>query len=198
MRQAPWMCRVSSCWTKSSRFRRAFASCRRRPALWVMHVAMPTMCLRPGSTPPGEQGHLYTADYAPRGFAVLPATARACVHTGLGVAILNHYTGLEGQCMPNLACGSACFHASRFSELASRYKTRLCSFGRSCNRPICFFAHTAEELRCVPNADDGGCRVKRQLTCSLPACGAPFISWTPCLLPIPQARSLMSASTCCS
>mmetsp|Transcript_9845 Transcript_9845/g.21009 ORF Transcript_9845/g.21009 Transcript_9845/m.21009 type:complete len:470 (-) Transcript_9845:2382-3791(-) len=37
----------------------------------------------------------------------------------------------------------------------SRYKTRLCSFGRNCNRPICFFAHSAEELRCVPNVDDG-------------------------------------------
>jgi hypothetical protein len=36
-----------------------------------------------------------------------------------------------------------------------RYKTRLCSFGRNCNRPICFFAHSADELRCVPNADDG-------------------------------------------
>ncbi|GAX85053.1 hypothetical protein CEUSTIGMA_g12473.t1 [Chlamydomonas eustigma] len=29
----------------------------------------------------------------------------------------------------------------------SRYKTRLCSFGRACNRPICFFAHSADELR---------------------------------------------------
>ena len=28
-----------------------------------------------------------------------------------------------------------------------RYKTRLCSFGRNCNRPICFFAHDAMELR---------------------------------------------------
>ncbi len=36
-----------------------------------------------------------------------------------------------------------------------RYKTRLCSFGSSCNRSICFFAHTTEELRCVPNVDDG-------------------------------------------
>ena len=38
---------------------------------------------------------------------------------------------------------------------AHRYKTRLCSFGNSCNRSICFFAHTTEELRCVPNMDDG-------------------------------------------
>lgn len=36
-----------------------------------------------------------------------------------------------------------------------RYKTRLCSFGRNCNRPICFFAHSAEELRCVPNVEEG-------------------------------------------
>ncbi|GLC58241.1 hypothetical protein PLESTB_001336900 [Pleodorina starrii] len=32
---------------------------------------------------------------------------------------------------------------------------RLCSFGRNCNRSICFFAHSADELRCVPcTADD--------------------------------------------
>lgn len=35
-----------------------------------------------------------------------------------------------------------------------RYKTRLCSFGRNCNRAICFFAHSADELRCAPSADD--------------------------------------------
>jgi transcription elongation factor SPT5 len=38
--------------------------------------------------------------------------------------------------------------------LCHRYKTRLCSFGRNCNRSICFFAHSAEELRNVPVAED--------------------------------------------
>eukprot|EP00955_Chlamydomonas_euryale_P014672 157646-Chlamydomonas_euryale.AAC.5 len=29
----------------------------------------------------------------------------------------------------------------------TRYKTRLCLFGRNCNRSICFFAHSTDELR---------------------------------------------------
>jgi hypothetical protein len=41
------------------------------------------------------------------------------------------------------------------SASASRYKTRLCTFGHNCNRAICFFAHSAEELRCVPNTEEG-------------------------------------------
>lgn len=36
----------------------------------------------------------------------------------------------------------------------SRYKTRLCSFGRNCNRPICFFAHHNNELRIVGGPDE--------------------------------------------
>lgn len=34
-----------------------------------------------------------------------------------------------------------------------RYKTRLCSFGSNCNRPICFFAHAADELRCATTTE---------------------------------------------
>ncbi|KAF8058078.1 zinc finger CCCH domain-containing protein 2 [Scenedesmus sp. PABB004] len=33
----------------------------------------------------------------------------------------------------------------------SRYRTQLCSFGTACRRPVCFFAHTVQELR-VPTA----------------------------------------------
>ncbi|WIA13294.1 hypothetical protein OEZ85_006878 [Tetradesmus obliquus] len=37
----------------------------------------------------------------------------------------------------------------------SRYRTQLCSFGTACRRPVCFFAHTVQELRvptgCGPN-----------------------------------------------
>ncbi|GLI69992.1 hypothetical protein VaNZ11_014725, partial [Volvox africanus] len=53
--------------------------------------------------------------------------------------------------------GDACSYAHNVFEHwlhPSRYKTRLCSFGRNCNRSICFFAHSAEELRCVPCTDD--------------------------------------------
>ncbi|KAG2448986.1 hypothetical protein HYH02_005740 [Chlamydomonas schloesseri] len=53
--------------------------------------------------------------------------------------------------------GDACGYAHNVFEHwlhPSRYKTRLCSFGRNCNRSICFFAHSAEELRCVPAADE--------------------------------------------
>ncbi|KAG2444735.1 hypothetical protein HXX76_001479 [Chlamydomonas incerta] len=53
--------------------------------------------------------------------------------------------------------GDACGYAHNVFEHwlhPSRYKTRLCSFGRNCNRSICFFAHSAEELRCVPASDE--------------------------------------------
>ncbi|EFJ43471.1 hypothetical protein VOLCADRAFT_106802 [Volvox carteri f. nagariensis] len=53
--------------------------------------------------------------------------------------------------------GEGCTYAHNVFEHwlhPSRYKTRLCSFGRNCNRSICFFAHSAEELRCVPCVDD--------------------------------------------
>lgn len=46
--------------------------------------------------------------------------------------------------------GDACGYAHNVFEHwlhPSRYKTRLCSFGPNCNRPICFFAHSANELR---------------------------------------------------
>lgn len=53
--------------------------------------------------------------------------------------------------------GDACSYAHNVFEHwlhPSRYKTRLCSFGRNCNRAICFFAHSADELRCVPSSED--------------------------------------------
>ncbi|GFR39838.1 hypothetical protein Agub_g333 [Astrephomene gubernaculifera] len=53
--------------------------------------------------------------------------------------------------------GDSCSYAHNVFEHwlhPSRYKTRLCSFGRNCNRSICFFAHSADELRCVPCTDD--------------------------------------------
>eukprot|EP00775_Hariotina_reticulata_P013469 gene13469-13595_t len=36
-----------------------------------------------------------------------------------------------------------------------RYRTQLCSFGTACRRPVCFFAHTVQELR-VPAAAGSG------------------------------------------
>eukprot|EP00798_Chlamydomonas_sp_ICE-L_P030224 gene30224-35213_t len=45
----------------------------------------------------------------------------------------------------------------------ARYKTRLCTFGPKCNRPICFFAHNAEEMRVAPKNDgDDGERPQRK------------------------------------
>lgn len=40
---------------------------------------------------------------------------------------------------------------SRLPLLAgpNRYRTQLCSFGISCRRPVCFFAHTPSEIRIV-------------------------------------------------
>ena len=35
-----------------------------------------------------------------------------------------------------------------------RYKTRLCTFGHACNRPTCFFAHDAKELRVNTEDED--------------------------------------------
>ncbi|KAG1681131.1 hypothetical protein FOA52_015573 [Chlamydomonas sp. UWO 241] len=46
--------------------------------------------------------------------------------------------------------GDTCNWAHNVFELwlhPARYKTRLCSFGASCRRPICFFAHSSDELR---------------------------------------------------
>ncbi|MEW5310984.1 MAG: hypothetical protein WDW38_002734 [Sanguina aurantia] len=46
--------------------------------------------------------------------------------------------------------GDACTYSHSVFEHwlhPSRYKTRLCTFGGGCNRPICFFAHSAQELR---------------------------------------------------
>lgn len=53
--------------------------------------------------------------------------------------------------------GDACSYAHNVFEHwlhPARYKTRLCSFGHGCNRSICFFAHSAEELRCPPAEHD--------------------------------------------
>jgi hypothetical protein len=30
-----------------------------------------------------------------------------------------------------------------------RFRTQMCQQGAACMRPLCFFAHTLEELRCV-------------------------------------------------
>ncbi|KAF8058885.1 zinc finger CCCH domain-containing protein 67 [Scenedesmus sp. PABB004] len=46
--------------------------------------------------------------------------------------------------------GDACTHAHNLFEYwlhPQRYRTELCSFGSNCERPVCFFAHTIDELR---------------------------------------------------
>ncbi|GFH10729.1 C3H1-type domain-containing protein [Haematococcus lacustris] len=49
--------------------------------------------------------------------------------------------------------GAAAQLCSPHDVLLQLYKTRLCSFGRKCNRPICFFAHDAAELRTTCEED---------------------------------------------
>ncbi|KAK3138212.1 hypothetical protein QOZ80_5AG0365890 [Eleusine coracana subsp. coracana] len=56
---------------------------------------------------------------------------------------------------PGAACprGNACSFAHGTFELwlhPSRYRTRPCRAGVSCRRRVCFFAHTAAELRAAP------------------------------------------------
>ena len=52
----------------------------------------------------------------------------------------------SGKC----ARGDACPYSHGVFEQwlhPSRYRTQLCSFGTACRRPVCFFAHTVQELR---------------------------------------------------
>ncbi|KAJ1263732.1 hypothetical protein BS78_09G208800 [Paspalum vaginatum] len=61
---------------------------------------------------------------------------------------------------PGAACprGAACPFAHGTFELwlhPSRYRTRPCRAGPACRRRVCFFAHTAAELRAAPK--DGAC-----------------------------------------
>ncbi|MEW5314006.1 MAG: hypothetical protein WDW38_005535 [Sanguina aurantia] len=54
----------------------------------------------------------------------------------------------SGEC----AEGDACMLAHNVFEYwmhPMRYRTQLCSFGISCRRPVCFFAHTPSEIRIV-------------------------------------------------
>ncbi|KAL6851759.1 hypothetical protein ACP4OV_020323 [Aristida adscensionis] len=59
---------------------------------------------------------------------------------------------------PGAACprGAACPFAHGTFELwlhPSRYRTRPCRAGAACRRRVCFFAHTAAELRAAPKED---------------------------------------------
>lgn len=63
------------------------------------------------------------------------------------------YTGIAcTEMKKNLQCprGDSCPYAHNVFEYwlhPSRYRTQLCNDGVSCNRKVCFFAHTVEELR---------------------------------------------------
>jgi hypothetical protein len=55
-------------------------------------------------------------------------------------------------CLQDQKCirGDDCPHAHNVFEYwlhPTRYRTQLCNDGTACNRKICFFAHTPEELR---------------------------------------------------
>jgi hypothetical protein len=71
------------------------------------------------------------------------------------------YTGVpcpDFRRRPGAACprGNACPFAHGTFELwlhPSRYRTRPCRAGVACRRRVCFFAHTAAELRAAPKDD---------------------------------------------
>ncbi|KAI8467518.1 MAG: hypothetical protein J3K34DRAFT_34237, partial [Monoraphidium minutum] len=49
--------------------------------------------------------------------------------------------------------GDSCPYAHSVFELhlhPSRYRTSLCTMGASCKRPVCFFAHSVQEMRAAP------------------------------------------------
>ncbi|GBF88752.1 hypothetical protein Rsub_01653 [Raphidocelis subcapitata] len=49
--------------------------------------------------------------------------------------------------------GDQCLNAHNLYEYwlhPDRFKTEICQHGQCCTRPVCFFAHTAEEIRALP------------------------------------------------
>jgi hypothetical protein len=49
--------------------------------------------------------------------------------------------------------GTACKYAHGHFELwlhPGRFRTKMCSLGANCKRPVCFFAHSEQELRTTP------------------------------------------------
>eukprot|EP00879_Flechtneria_rotunda_P000485 GHRR01000587.1.p1 GENE.GHRR01000587.1~~GHRR01000587.1.p1 ORF type:complete len:453 (+),score=157.94 GHRR01000587.1:780-2138(+) len=60
-----------------------------------------------------------------------------------------HSTDLKEKC----PFGTSCKYAHGHFELwlhPGRFRTKMCSLGTACKRPVCFFAHSAEELRVTP------------------------------------------------
>lgn len=60
------------------------------------------------------------------------------------------YTHVQQQKCP---FGTACKYAHGHFELwlhPGRFRTKLCSLGANCKRPVCFFAHSEHELRVTP------------------------------------------------
>uniref|UniRef100_A0A3Q7GJH4 AtC3H23-like CCCH zinc finger domain-containing protein n=1 Tax=Solanum lycopersicum TaxID=4081 RepID=A0A3Q7GJH4_SOLLC len=54
--------------------------------------------------------------------------------------------GKIASCMKGDHC-ELCHRVFEYSLHPTKYRTILCQAGMSCNRPICFFAHTLKELR---------------------------------------------------
>lgn len=60
-----------------------------------------------------------------------------------------HSTDLKEKC----PFGAACKYAHGHFELwlhPGRFRTKMCSLGATCKRPVCFFAHSEQELRVTP------------------------------------------------
>lgn len=82
-----------------------------------------------------------------------------------------NYTGVACPFIrQNQACayGDQCPYSHNVFEYwlhPSRYRTQLCNIAASCNRNVCFFAHTIEELRIpLPIGDPDASSAPRQVT----------------------------------
>eukprot|EP00878_Enallax_costatus_P000346 GHUV01000430.1.p1 GENE.GHUV01000430.1~~GHUV01000430.1.p1 ORF type:complete len:463 (+),score=169.54 GHUV01000430.1:217-1605(+) len=75
-----------------------------------------------------------------------------------------HSTDLKEKC----PFGTACKYAHGHFELwlhPGRFRTKMCSLGENCKRPVCFFAHSEQELRVTPYSklDTGAAAAAQQL-----------------------------------
>lgn len=60
-----------------------------------------------------------------------------------------HSTDLKEKCPFGVACKYAHGHFELWLH-PGRFRTKMCSLGGNCKRPVCFFAHSEHELRVTP------------------------------------------------
>ncbi|KAL5197981.1 hypothetical protein ABZP36_001493 [Zizania latifolia] len=144
----------------------AWAHCGHR--LWAsmseefwMHVYKVQRCPRSAS-------HDWTScPYAHKGERARRRDPRRFVYAAVSCPDYRASQLVGGGAPPSCAHGLRCRYAHGVFELwlhPSRFRTRMCTAGPRCARPICFFAHYATELR-----DDHNAIVSAVLTPPLPA-----------------------------